>query len=169
MSWLPPAGTNGSAPAFEALLSHRPELAALYKQFYGTLWDDAVLPRPMLELCRLRIAQLHACEAELAISDHEASLSAERRGSLDRWPEASCYSAEERAALALAEKMPWQHHDITDAEFATMRTRLGEQGAVGLMVALALMDANCRLKLVFGLEQPPATVSQPAGATAPLY
>jgi len=166
MGWLPPADDGAS---FEALLRHRPELAALYKQFYGTFWDDALLPRALLELCRLRIAQVHGCDAELAIDDEQAALSPERRQALERWQDADCYAEDERAALVLAEKMPWQHHEITDGEFAHMRSLLGERGAVALMVALALFDANCRLKLVFGLNPAPATVPQPASAAGPLY
>ena len=152
---------------FEGLLQHRPELRSLYKRFYGAFWDEALLPRSLLELCRLRIAQLHDCEAELAVTDTGSGVPDNQRVGLDRWEAADCFSPLDRAALAIAELMPWQHHSMTDAQFATLREHLDEKQCVALVVALALFDANCRLRLVFELPASPA--SEPAFSSGLLH
>lgn len=165
MTWF--ATADPSLPPFEGWLAHRPELRDLYKRFYGAPWDSALVPRHLLELCRLRIAALHACEAELAVTDPGAGLSEEQRGAIGDWERATCFTPAQRAALALAEKMPWRHHDIDDSEFAEARRHLSDPQIVALTVAMALFDANCRLRIVFDLAPSPSR-AVPA-ATGPLH
>ncbi len=166
MTWLNTA--EGRAP-FDAALGLRPELRDLYAAFYGKLWDDALLPASLLELCRLRVAQLHDCEAERAVRHGEADVSAEQAAALTNWAESDRFSEAERAALALAEKMPWRHHDLTDEEYADLRRHFGEAGVVALTVGVALFDANCRLRLAFGTEPVPVEAPAPASSDGPIY
>lgn len=167
MSWLTPV--DAQATPFEAVLGLRPELLELYRAFYGQLWDTAAAPPRLLELCRLRIAALHGCDAEAAIRQPAASVTGEQVAALDRWPDAPCFSEVERAALAVAEKMPWQHHAIDDGEVAALRAHLDDAEAIALLVAMALFDATCRLRLVLGLEPRPVEVDAPASASGRLY
>ena len=150
MPWLPTA--DPSLPAFEGWLQHRPELRDLYDRFYSTVWNDQLLPRSLLELCRLRIAQLHECEAELARRDLESGLSAEQYAALDHWERATCFAPVETAALRIADGYPWAHHAISDEDYRAVREHLSEPETVALTVALALFDATCRLRLVFELS-----------------
>ena len=161
MAWF--ATADETLPSFEGWLQHRPELRELYKRFYGAPWDGGLVPRDLLELCRVRIAQLHTCEAELAVSDSGAGLSDEQRSAIDGWERAACFTAVQRCALALAEKMPWRHHEIDDAEFAEARRHLTDPQIVALTVAMALFDANCRLRLVFDLAPSPSEAVPSAG------
>jgi alkylhydroperoxidase family enzyme len=167
MSWLTPV--DAQVTPFEAVLGLRPELLELYRAFYGQLWDTAAAPPRLLELCRLRIAALHGCEAESAIRQPSAGVTGEQVAALDRWRDAPCFSAVERAALAVAEKMPWQHHAIDDGEVAALRAHLGDAEAIALLVAMALFDATCRLRLVLGLEPRPVEVDAPASENGRLY
>lgn len=166
MTWLD--ADDSSAP-FDAALGLRPELRDLYAAFYGKLWDDELLPADLLELCRLRVAQLHDCESELAVRHAGAGVSDERVAALADWPESELFSESERAALALAEKMPWQHHDLTDEEYADLRGHFGEAGVVALTIGIALFDANCRLRLAFGAEPVPVEAAAPASGGGPIY
>jgi alkylhydroperoxidase family enzyme len=165
MSWIPPSDPD--APPFEAWLSHRPEMLALYKRFYGTFWDDSPLPRRLVELCRLRIAQLHDCAAELALRDPGSILPAAIESGLANWEHLDGLTDAERAALRIAERMPWAHHSLEDADFAALRAFLSERETVALTVALALFDAMCRLRLVFEMNAT-AAAKVPAGVTVPL-
>ena len=70
---------------------------------------------------------------------------------------------------ALREKMPWQHHEISDDEFAAVREHLGEQGAVALTVAVSLFDANCRVRTALGVDAPEQHVSHPASSAGPIH
>ena len=166
MTWL--EGADGSAP-FDAALGLRPELRDLYAAFYGKLWDDDLLPADLLELCRLRVAQLHDCEAELAVRHTEAAVSDEQFEALADWSESDLFSEAQRAALALAEKMPWQHHDLTDDEYSILHEHFGEAGVVALTIGVALFDANCRLRLALGTEAAPVEAAAPASSNGPIY
>ena len=150
MPWLPTA--DPVLPAFEGWLQHRPELRDLYARFYSTVWNDHLLPRSLLELCRLRIAQLHECAPELARRDPESGVSPEQYASLDDWERSVCYAPVEIAALRIADSYPWAHHAISDEDYRALREHLSEPEPVALTVALALFDATCRLRLVFELS-----------------
>jgi len=167
MSWLHSA-TDSPTP-FEGVLGLRPELLALYRDFYGKLWDDALVPVALLDLCRLRIARLHNCEAEAVVRHAASGVSDTQIAALDDWGAADCFSSAARAALALADKMPWQPHAITDEDIAALRAHLSDPQVVALMLALTLFDMQCRLRLALGIEPQPATVSAPYSADAILH
>ncbi len=136
---------------FEGVLAHRPELQARYRAFMQSVCGDGNVPPRILELCRVRIAQIHGCAAELELSDAAAPLTAAEKdqlaaGQLDDFTDA------EQAALAIAEMMPYAHHQLDDAAVARADERLGHAGCVALLTALAFFDVNCRLKLTLGLD-----------------
>ncbi|MCY3505444.1 MAG: carboxymuconolactone decarboxylase family protein [Chloroflexi bacterium] len=166
MTWL--EGAEGSAP-FDAALGLRPELRDLYAAFYGKLWDEELLPASLLELCRLRVAQLHDCEAELAVRHAESGVRDAQVEALADWAGSDLFSEQEQAALTLAEKMPWQHHDLTDEEYANLNAHFGESGVVALTIGVALFDANCRLRLALGTEPAPVEAPMPASSEGPIY
>jgi alkylhydroperoxidase family enzyme len=167
MSWL--HGVAEAPSAFEGVLGLRPELLQRYRAFYGTLWDSELVAVNLLELCRLRIAAIHGCEAERAIRHAGAGVTDAQLAALDRWRTAGCFSPVERAALALAEKMPWQPHGVTDADVAALRAHLTDGQVVALTVALTLFDANCRLRLVFEIAPQHRLVETPAAAHGVLF
>ena len=69
MSWID--GVEAGTP-IDALLGLRPGLLARYKAFYSALWEDDLLPRRLLELCRLRIAEIHGCAQQRTVRDAAA-------------------------------------------------------------------------------------------------
>ena len=157
MSWMPSAGDS---PPLEGLFAHRPELLARYKAFYSALWDDGLVPRRVLELCRLRIAAIHECAAEWAVRDADVALSESEAAAL-KCGDFAPFTASERAALAIAEQFPFQHHAVDDAEVAGAPETFGEAGTVALMVALAFFDATCRWKLAFDLAERSVELESP--------
>lgn len=167
MSWLRSA--TGEPTPLEGVLGLRPELLALYRDFYGAVWDHALAPANLLELCRRRIAQIHGCDAEWAVRHAHAGVSDRQLRALDDWRTADCFSPAERAALTCADKMPWQHHGITDADVAALRAHLADRAVVALILALTLFDAQCRVRLVLGVAPVAATVEAPASATGFMY
>lgn len=167
MSWLQLA-SDGPTP-FEGVLGLRPELLQLYRTFYATLWDHNLVPPNLLELCRLHIAGIHGCEAERAIHHLHAGVTGQQIAALDSWRDAACFSPAERAALAFAEKIPWQHHGVTDDDVAALREHLTDAEVVALTVAAAVFDTNCRLRLVFGIEPLAMAAEVPASAHGVLY
>lgn len=59
------------------------------------------------------------------------------------WPRPA--SDVERAVVAIAEKIPFAHHEISDAEFAALRAQLADPQVVALVMALCLHDSHRRL------------------------
>ena len=157
MSWI---ATAGDSPPLEGLFAHRPQLLTRYKAFYGALWDEGLVPRRVLELCRLRIGAIHDCAAEWAVRDAGVTLRSPEAAALKRGDFAA-FAASERAALAIAEQFPFQHHGVSDADVAAAAEAFGDAGAVALMVALAFFDATCRWKLAFDLAEWPANLDSP--------
>ncbi len=157
MSWITRAG---DLPPLEGLFAHRPELLARYKAFYSALWDDDLVPRRVLALCRLRIAAIHGCAAEWAVRDAGAVLDSSEAAALKRGDFAA-FAASEQAALAIAEQFPFRHHEVSDADVAAAAAAFGEAGTVALMVALAFFDATCRWRLAFDLAEWPADLDSP--------
>jgi len=157
MTWL----TGHSAPTpFESVLAHRPELLTRFRTFYSTLWSTDAIPRRVLELCRLRIAAIHDCEAEWVVRDaavqlDEAALAALHAGHFDSFADG------EQVALAVAEQMPYGQHQVSDADVARLQRAFGSAGTVALLTALAFFDVVCRLKCVFGVVPKPRELTTP--------
>ncbi len=154
--------------SLEALLSTRPDLLEPHRRYYARVFEDDVAPADLLELGRLCVATVHGCDAELAIRCPGAGVSDAQVAALPRWREADCYTDLQRAALALAEKMPFRHKEVTEEDVAPLREALGEPRTVGLFVALGLFDATCRLRLVFGVEPRSRILDRPAAVEEPL-
>ena len=157
MTWI--SSTPG-ATALESALGHRPELLARYKALYGTFWEDGLVPRRTLELCRLRIAAIHDCDAEWCVRDAQVQLDDADQERLRRGREDG-FDPEERAALALAERIPFSHHEITDEQVESVRGWLGDAGAVSLLTALAFFDVSCRLRLLLEVSAQPVELQAP--------
>ena len=140
-----------AASELEGVLAHRPELQARYRAFMQSVRGDGNVPARVLELCRMRIAQLHECAAELELSDPAAPVNTSERqqlaeGQFDAFTEA------EQAALEIAEVIPYAHHQLSDAQVQRADAALGHAGCVALLTALAFFDVNCRLKLTLGFD-----------------
>lgn len=154
MSWI--SETDADTP-LERVLGQRPELLARYRRFYQALWQDGPVPRRLLELTRLRIAAIHGCEAEWLVRDAGAGVDAAELAALEAG-RFDGFSASERAVLAVAEQMPYAHHEITDADVAAVERLLGPAATVTLITALAFFDVACRLKLVLGVDAEAASL-----------
>jgi hypothetical protein len=169
MSWLAADDDSAITSGFERVLGLRPDLLERYRAFYGALWDEAVLPDRLLELCRLCIAGLNRCEAESAIAHAGSGVTVAERESLARRELPSSVTDLERRVLDVASKVPFEIHGVEDDEIAVLRAELGDDGLVALMVALPLFDSNCRLRLVLEIEPEDREIERPASRAGVLY
>ena len=83
---------------------------------------------------------------DVFVSDVE--LDALRRGDF------SAFDHCEQAALHVAEKFPFQHDDIADAEVQAIEAGYGSAAAVALLTAVAFFDVRCRWHLVMSSNVP---------------
>ena len=147
-----------AASPLEGLLDHRPELLAKYRTFVQSFWQDGLLPRRTLELCRLRIAYIHDCEAELHVTDEQVRLTTAQRSAL-AIGDFTQFAEAERAALELTELIPFNVHSIDDHMVSRVDAILGHPGCVALLTAVSFFDVTCRLKSVLEVRVQAQTLS----------
>src|SRR5262245_30789352 len=150
--WLPEAAPGTTA--FERVFDLRPDLYADYRAFLALFWTRDALGPVVLELCRLRVAQLLRCEGELRLRyrpARAAGLEEPTIALLERWPTAPAFSDAERACLAYAEQFVLDAHGVTDAQAAAVTAHLGAAGLVALTEALALFEGFARFRQLLGV------------------
>ncbi len=153
MTWL--AETVPGSDAFEQVFGLRPDLYADYRRFAALFWTKGLVDPVLLELCRLRIAQLLRCSTTLGTRQataRAAGLTEEKIAALPRWPSDPQFSALERAGLAFAEKFVMDPHAITDDDAAAVTTYLSANEMVAFTEALALFDGFARFRVILGCE-----------------
>lgn len=144
MSWL----TNRKdASSFEDIFALRPNLFAEYERFYSLFWSLRPVDPGLLELCRLRMAQLLGYEEGPLCA---VGLAEEKRAALDAWKTAPIFSDGERACLAFAEKFVLAPHSISDADAATVTAHLSAKEMVAFVEALAIFDGFTRFRIILG-------------------
>lgn len=130
------------------------EIAAAYEAVWLKLWTQPYVSPSLLELCRLRLAQLHRANAELAVRHAfaaDAGLTEDKIRSLLagthlRDPR---FSAAELAALEFTEMYAQDPAAISDEQADAVKFALGEPGLVCLVEALGFIDGRIRLALMF--------------------
>jgi alkylhydroperoxidase family enzyme len=172
VTWLP-----DSAPGAEPLdrvFGLRPNLYEDFQRWSALFWEEGVLDPRILELCRLRVAQLHGCESELRIRHRpaiEAGLSEAKVAALQRASSDPAFSEVERACLAFSELFVADPNAITDEDARRVTEPLGPEGTVALVQALALFDGFARFRLMLDVEAPAeerVVVSAPGSAETAL-
>lgn len=173
VSWLGDPASHGTP--LDAVFALRPNLYARVRALAGVLWEDRLVDPVLLELCRLRVAQLLGCTAELAIRyapARAAGLADAKVEALPRWPSDARFTAAERACLTVAERFVLDPHGLTDPEAAAARAHLGDAGLVALLEALALFDGFARFRVMLDVAPPasdPTVVPAPTRASRSMY
>lgn len=143
MSWLVPDAD------WHQLVDLHPVASRRLSQIEERLWSSGTPPR-VLELCRLRVAHLFGATAEAAWHTPGSGLEQDEIDQLTRWPTSRSLTSGERASLAVSEQVAIDVHGVTDEQVEAVRTELGDAAAVGLFVALALVEGSVRGQLALG-------------------
>ena len=109
----------------------------------------------LLELCRLRVAQLHAARFPLASRRPEAraaGLEEAKIAELDRWWRSPAFGDTERACLRFAEQFVLDAKGMSDEVALPVVAALGEAGTVALVEALAIFDGFGRFCRMLEIE-----------------
>jgi alkylhydroperoxidase family enzyme len=154
-SWLPET-VDGATP-FEAVFGLRPDLYEPFRDFYAVFWARELLDPVVLELCRLRVAQLLRCESEQQVRYRpalDAGLTEEQVARLPAWPSDPMFTEGQRAALAFAEQFVIDvsgiDHELRDRVIDSYTPA----ALVTLCEALALFDGFCRFRTILGVDTP---------------
>jgi alkylhydroperoxidase family enzyme len=158
VSWLPDSGPGRDD--FERTFALRPNLFEAFRRFSAIFWEKRLVDPVILELCRLRIAQLHAARHPLSLRTREAreaGLDEAKIAALSAWWRSPGFSDLERSCLRFAEQFATDASAISDEEARPLVAGLGDAGLVAFVEALAVFDGFsrfCRMLDVEPVEAP---------------
>ncbi len=132
------------------ILEAHPDVRATLEDAWRAAWEsvDPVL----LELCRLRIAMLLNCDAELETRTPVAAaagLDGERVAVLAKWATSPLFGPRERACLAFVEQFVIDVAGLDDATAGAVRVHLGDQGLADFVAAVLVVEQRQRLRLIW--------------------
>jgi alkylhydroperoxidase family enzyme len=149
-SWV-----TGAPATLDDLLGIRPDLAELWHRLEDELWQDGTVDPVVLELCRLRVAQLHGAGASLARRTEAAvaaGLTEELVAALSSWPTDDRFAGPARAALTVTELFVVDPHAVTDDHVAELLDAVGASALTTVATALAVWDGISRFERVLGAD-----------------
>jgi len=169
MTWLPDLADGDTG--LDRVFGLRPDLYDAFRAFYALFWTDQLLDPIVLELCRLRVAQLLGCATEQQVRyapSRDAGLTESQIAALPRWPDDTRFSEAQRAALAFAEQFVLDPHGVDDELRDAVIDHFELAGLTALCEALALFDGFCRFRTLLGVGSPDAVevVAGPAPAAS---
>jgi alkylhydroperoxidase family enzyme len=150
-----------------------PNVYERFVDMYRQVWQAPSADPALLELVRLRVAQLLRAEPELRIRHRpalDAGLTEEKVSALPQWPTSPLFDDTERAVLAFTEMFVIDAHAVADDQCAAVDRRLSNTEAATFTMALAVFEAMTRFRLALGVEPPSGDgllIVDPA--TDPLY
>ncbi|MEO1061648.1 MAG: carboxymuconolactone decarboxylase family protein [Actinomycetota bacterium] len=143
--------SEANRAAFERVLARRPELAELWHRLDDELWSDPTADPVLLELCRIRVGQLHraagfaAHRTPVAVA---AGLDEALVEALPMWAVDERFDEATRAALTVAELFVVDVHAVSDDQMAAVGAALGPSALTTFGTALAVWDGICRFERV---------------------
>lgn len=148
------AEAEGVTPLDRAL-GLRPELHELFGEYYAQLWSDHLVDAVVLELCRIRIAQLQGATHQQSLRYEgavAAGLTEAKVAELPRYYASERYSEHERHCISYAEKYVIDVHSLTDDDAEAVKRGMTDAEFVAFTVALGLLDGIGRFRLVLALD-----------------
>jgi alkylhydroperoxidase family enzyme len=150
-SWL---GVEGpGATPLQRALALSPRVGECFADMYRQVWCPPVADPVLLELARLRMAQLLRSDADLRLRFKPAvdsGLPETKVAELSRWSTSPLFTEPERAVVAFAELFTIDAHAVGEDECAAVTAVLPRPAVAGLTVALAIFEASTRLRLALG-------------------
>jgi len=142
-------GKPGNA---QKAIAHRPEMLKNFLGFYASVGRS--LDRKLYEMIYLRVSlinQCHYCTQHHVASSKRVGLTAEDWAAL-RAGDYSRYTPKEQAALAYIEKLTRTPHEITDADFASLKKEFSEPEIVDIHLLAGLANLTNRFTDPMALE-----------------
>lgn len=139
-----PAGT---AAVITAVLHGHPDIAEALDATHRASW--AAVDHRLLELCRIRVAQLLGCDEEADARTPGVAVTADELASVSAWPTSPCFDATDRAVLAWCEQFVIDVAAMDDSTVTPVRDHLGDGGLIDLTNALLVIEQRQRLRMAW--------------------
>src|SRR4051794_13531807 len=154
-TWLPE--TAARQTPMEQAFALSPNVYERFVAMYRQVWRSPSADPALLEVVRLRVAQLLGATNELRIRHRpalEAGLTEEKIAALKDWPTSALYDDTERAVLAFTEMFVIDCHSVADEQCEAVDKALSNNDAATFTMALAIFEAMTRFRLALGVEPP---------------
>jgi alkylhydroperoxidase family enzyme len=151
MTWAPQMDVGDTV--LDRAVNHRPEYAAAMRGVEAAIWSQSVVDPVVLELCRLRIAQLLGAPIGFERTRPEAQragLTEAHVSRLAHWPTDPAFSPRQRVCLGHCEQMLIDAAEIDDAHAAVVIAEIGADGYAVLSYACGFFETTQRAELILG-------------------
>jgi alkylhydroperoxidase family enzyme len=152
MTWL--AKTADGETALDEVYGLIPDAYVRYQALAAHIWKPGLIDPVVLEVCRLRVAQIIRSDRDLAARTPEAiaaGLDEAKIGELSQWPTSASYSPKERAALGFAEMYVIDPGSVTDGQCAEVNEQFTPAEVAVLTTAIAVFDAMARFQVALAV------------------
>jgi alkylhydroperoxidase family enzyme len=153
MTWLPLSQTSADSD-LDNVLAHQPRAGRSLKNFLSVA--EGVNDSALLHLCRLRLAQLMNCRAQLA-GVEPGLLQA-----LESWKQSKRFTALEKAALDYAEQFMVGANNISASQRDNLARELGVGEPSTFVYGLYINEGFLRLLTFFDIDPYPPNWLVPA-------
>jgi alkylhydroperoxidase family enzyme len=114
------------------------------------VWGQDQVAPELLELCRLRIAQMLGADASLTAPPVVVALDTTRLAQLRQWPTSDAFTERDRVALGFAEQLVVDAQGVSDEQAASVIATMGDGGFLVLTYACGFFETTQRASIVLG-------------------
>jgi uncharacterized peroxidase-related enzyme len=134
---------RGNVPNMFRVMAHRPEIFSTMQAHFGAVLNTGTVSTRLKELIIVRTSQINVtpyCLASHTILARNLGWTDDQLARLADWPQREDFSLPEKAALRLAETVTRDAHDVSDEQFAELRSVYSEGEIVELLCAIGLFN-----------------------------
>ena len=141
-AWAEALATADGVTAVDRVLNQRPEYAEAMRAVEAAIWSQDVVDHALLELCRLRIAQLLGLPPTLRPDAEAVGLTDARVDAFSRWPTDPAFTERERLCLGHAEQLLLDATGVDDDSAAAVAGVIGANGYAVLTYACGFFETT---------------------------
>lgn len=141
---------------FDDIAGARADYAAALRDIEDALWAQDLVSPVLLEMCRLRVAQILGCTAALERRTPEATaagLDETLVASLARWTTDPGFDSRTRVCLEYAEQLLIDAQEVGDELAQAVIAEIGEGAFLVLTYACGLFETTQRARLTLGTRR----------------
>jgi alkylhydroperoxidase family enzyme len=128
----------------------RPAYAQALREVEAAVWAQDQVEPELLELCRLRIAQMLGADAATTAPPLPVAPDAALVAQLRQWPTSDGFSERQRVALGFAEQLVVDAQGVDDEQAAQVIAALGDGGFLVLTYACGFFETTQRASILLG-------------------
>ena len=153
-TWFPGADADPGAHVgvLDRLAGLRPAYGEALRAVEAAVWGQDQVAPEILELARLRIAQMLGADPALTAPPVVVALDAARLAELRQWPTSVRFGDVERVALGFAEQLVVDAQGVSDDHAAEVIATMGEGGFLVLTYACGFFETTQRASIVLGTQ-----------------